>query len=165
MKSITLNDEEGAILTVQDFIVIYNETFIYLHKTYGKSEVVKLWQKLSQEFTYKLQKLVEQKGLKGIYEFFYGDEGTAGREHVIGDRYCNEHEFFERVRNCPSVSELINRKRDVYRYYCEHCYWLYAYAIEKYGYKYDIIYNLQEKGKESKSCYDMALPHDRVNDL
>lgn len=138
----------GAIVTVEDFIVNYNQTFIYLHEKHGKSFVVDLWKRLSVEFCYELEKLVAEKGLKGYYEFFYGSEGTASREHVNGEaRYSEKEGFYERIDNCPSIQSLVDRNKKVYRYYCEHCYWLYAYSLEKHGYHYDASYSLQEAGK------------------
>jgi hypothetical protein len=140
-------------MTVQDFIVNYNQTFIYLHEKHGKSAVVDLWKMLSREFCVKLEKLVAEKGLKGYFEFFYGDEGTASREHVDGEARFNEQEgFYERVDRCPSVQSLIDRNKKIYRYYCEHCYWLYAYSLEKHGFHYKEEYWLQEEGKPVNYC-------------
>lgn len=139
-------------MTVQDFIVIYNQTFIYLHEKHGKSAVVEFWKAMAREFCPKLERLVDEKGLKGMYEFFYGEEGTATREHVDGERYCTDDEYYERVDNCTSVRELMDRNKKVYRHYCEHCYWLYAHAVEKHGFAYDVEYELQKEGMEVPRC-------------
>lgn len=140
-------------MTVQDFIVNYNQTFIYLHEKHGKSFVVDLWKRLSVEFGYELEKQVAEKGLKGYYEFFYGSEGTATREHVNGETWYDEQKgFYERIDRCPSVQSLTDRNKKVYRYYCEHCYWLYAYSLEKHGYHYEAGYLLQEEGNPVRNC-------------
>lgn len=140
-------------MTVQDFIVIYNQTFIYLHEKHGKSSVVDLWKMLSREFCYNLEKKVAEKGLKGYLEFFYGEEGTASREHVSGEAHYDEQNgYYERVDQCPSVQSLIDHNKKIYKYYCEHCYWLYAHSLEKHGYHYDGTYWLQEEGKPVKNC-------------
>ena len=148
-------------MTIEDFIVNYNQTFIYLHEKHGKSFVVDLWKRLSVEFCYKLEKMVAQEGLKGYNQFFYGKEGTASREHVYGEATYNEEEgFYERIDKCPSVQSLIDRKKKIYRYYCEHCYWLYAHSLEKHGYRYDEDYSLQEEGFPVLECTFRAFKND-----
>jgi hypothetical protein len=140
-------------MTVQDFIVNYNQTFIYLHEKYGKSYVVELWKTLSREFGYNLEKVVADKGLKGYFEFFYGDDGTAARELVIGEaRYDEKSGFYERIDQCPSIQSLVDQGKRIYRYYCEHCYWLYAYSLEKHGYHYEATYWLQKEGNPINYC-------------
>lgn len=140
-------------MTIQDFIVNYNQTFIYLHEKHGKAAVIELWKRLSVEFCYELEKLVAQKGLQGYYEFFYGSDGTASREHVNGEaRYDEILGFYERIDRCPSVQSIIDREKKVYRHYCEHCYWLYAYSLEKHGFHYDADISLQEEGKPVCNC-------------
>jgi hypothetical protein len=60
------------------------------------------------------------------------------------------------VDSCPSIQSLVDRNKKIYRYYCEHCYWLYAYSLEKHGYHYEEDYSLQEDGKPVNRCYFKA---------
>jgi hypothetical protein len=147
-------------MTVKDFILFYNQTFIYLHERFGKSAVVDLWKTLAVEFGYKLGKMVEKDGIKGFRDFFYGEDGTAVREHVQSEVNAGDLTgFHDKVENCCSVCEILHSKNQIYRYYCEHCYWLYAYSLEKHGFGYDVIYRLQEPGDISCGCESRAWEH------
>jgi len=140
-------------MTVQDFIVNYSETFQYLHDRFGKEAVVDLWRELGAA-NGKLAQMVREKGLPGYLEYFYGDQGTCCREHLVGGASIDENGLYvERVACCPSVSELEARGKRPYRYYCEHCYWLYNRALEDNGFNYDVDYKLQpQNGGYAKTC-------------
>ena len=144
-------------MTCQDFIVNYNETFKYIHKKYGKAAVIKLWNYLG-ESGLELDRAVKEKGLIGYYEFFYGEGGTCSREDVEGGAYIDKDGVFhEKITGCPSVGELEERGKRPYRYYCEHCYWLYRHALEGNGFNYEAKYELQpEADGYIKECYFRA---------
>ena len=132
-------------MTVQDFIVNYNETFKFIHERHGKSAVIDLWSYLG-ETGIELCEAVREKGLEGYYEFFYGEAGTCSREDLEGGAYIDgDGVFHEIVDGCPSVAELEERGKRPYRYYCEHCYWLYRKSLEENGYTYDAFYELQPR--------------------
>ena len=140
-------------MTVQDFIVNYNETFKCLHSRYGKAAVVDLWKFLG-ETGLELCEAVKENGLEGYYRFFYGEGGTCSREDVEGGAYIDsEGVFHEIIDGCPSVGELEERGKVPYRYYCEHCYWLYRKSLEENGYNYDVSIELQkDDGSYIKKC-------------
>ena len=132
-------------MTCQDFIVNYNETFKYIHERYGKAAVIALWNYLG-ETGLELCESVRERGLDGYYEFFYGSEGTCSREEVEGGAYIDKDGVFhEIIDGCPSVGELEERGKRPYRYYCEHCYWLYRKSLEENGYSYEASFELQPR--------------------
>ena len=91
-------------------------------------------------------------------QFFYGKNGTCCREDLDGGAYIDKDGVFhESVDNCPSVGELEARGKRPYRYYCEHCYWLYHKSLEEHGFSYDADYELQPKDcAYSKTCSFLA---------
>ena len=140
-------------MTVQDFIVNYSETFKFIHDRHGKAAVVALWEYLGDGGT-ELYEAVARDGLEGYLRQFYGEEGTCTREHVEGGAYIDEcGVYHERVIGCPSVSALEARGKRPYKYYCEHCYWLYHKSLEENGFTYDAEYGLQPEDGYSKDCY------------
>ena len=143
-------------MTVQDFIVNYSETFQFIHDRHGKAAVIALWEYLG-ECGVELTEKVENGGIQGYYEYFYGSAGTCTREHVEGGAWIDEDGVYhEKIVDCPSVSALEARGKRPYRYYCEHCYWLYHKALEDNGFSYDADYELQPKDGYSKDCYFSA---------
>ncbi len=129
-------------MTVQDFIVNYSATFDYLHRRFGKADVVKLWDYLGGTNLELIGK-VKDNGLEGYLEYFYGSGGTCSRENVVGGASIQNDVYAEHIEACPSVNELRLRGKRPYRYYCEHCYWLYHQALESQGYTYDASFELQ----------------------
>ena len=152
-------------MTVQDFIVNYSATFCFLEQRHGKAAVIELWDRLS-EINTELNEVVKEKGLEGYYEYFYGTAGTCSREHVVGGAYIDENNVYhEEITNCPSVSELEARGKRPYRYYCEHCYWLYRRALEGNGYAYDSDFELQPKDEGyCKNCSFRAYKRGEKSD-
>lgn len=130
-------------MTVQDFIVNYSATFQYLHERFGKAAVVQLWEYLGDTNT-ELYRMVGERGLEGYLDYFYGSNGTCMREDLEGGAKIDGNGLYtERVDECPSVGELEARKKRPYRYYCEHCYWLYHKSLEDHGFTYDVDFALQ----------------------
>lgn len=130
-------------MTVQDFIVNYSATFQYLHERFGKAAVVQFWEYLGDTNT-ELHQMVGERGLEGYLDYFYGSNGTCMREDLEGGAKIDTNGLYtERVDECPSVGELEARKKRPYRYYCEHCYWLYHKSLEDHGFTYDVDFALQ----------------------
>jgi len=139
-------------MTVQDFIVNYSATFQFLHDRHGKAAVVALWDYLG-DTNEELYDLVAEKGLEGYLEYFYGDNGTCAREDVAGGAGIDGSGLYvERIDGCPSVGELEERGKRPYRYYCEHCYWLYHKSLEDHGFSYDGDFALQPAEGYIKCC-------------
>ena len=138
-------------MTVQDFIVNYNETFRFIHERHGKAAVIALWEYLGDGGVELCEK-VRERGLEGYYEHFYGEDGTCTREDVEGGAYIKDGVFYELVDACPSVGELEERGKRPYKYYCEHCYWLYHKSLEENGFSYEAEYSLQPEDGYIKTC-------------
>ncbi len=140
-------------MTVQDFIVNYSATFDYLHARFGKAAVVALWEHLGDSGE-ELYEMVRKDGLNGYMDFFYGSNGTCSREDLVGGAHIDADGLYvERVDECPSVSALEARGKRPYRYYCEHCYWLYHKSLEDHGFTYDVDFELQPQDTGySKKC-------------
>ena len=139
-------------MTVQDFIVNYSATFDYLHQRFGKAAVIGLWNFLGDTGV-ELYSAVAEKGLEGYLEYFYGSNGTCTREHLEGGGYIRDGVYVEECFVCPSVSALEARGKRPYRYYCEHCYWLYRRALEDHGFIYEADYELQPRDEGyCKAC-------------
>ena len=139
-------------MTVQDFIVNYSATFEFIHQRYGKKAVIDLWDYLDTN-AIELRDIIKEKGLDGYYEYFYGSNGTCVREDLVGGAYIKDGVLTEIVEGCPSVGELEARGKKPYRYFCEHCYWVYRKCVEDNGLHFDIDFQLQPGvGTYCKSC-------------
>src|SRR6056297_3079287 len=103
-------------MTVQDFIVIYNQTF----------------------------KHIEEKGIKGAYEYWGAGSGTLDREDAAYDINLKKDKLIIEMNKCPSVGELKDRNREIYYDYCEHCAALYDAVLRKYGLTMDVDYKRDE---------------------
>ena len=122
-------------MTVQDFIVIYNETFKYVEKNYGRKQVDDLWAAISEEWCTHLRSLVAEKGLQGMNEYWGGDTGTLSREKAFYDISLKDGVFSIVMDACPSVNEIRERGFEVYTDYCEHCVALYGPVVADYGFE------------------------------
>lgn len=142
-------------MTVNDFIVIYNETFKYIEKNYGPEAVKDLWQELSTQWCTHLDDLVREKGLEGMLEYWGGNDGTLGREKAEYEITLKDGVLKGVMNRCPSVGELIERNRDVYHgelNYCNHCQALYGPIANKYGFEMEWDIDKDETGRCTGRC-------------
>ena len=132
------------MISCSETILAYNELFSFLHKRHGKEAVVKFWKGVSDDFLGNLRKLVKEKGINGMREYW----GRTLKEEKA--KYKIEHgpDFFGiEICRCPSVGLLRRHKRiKKYHDYCKHCDTLYRRIIEDYGFSYSIEYLDEEKG-------------------
>lgn len=133
------------MISCTETILAYNELFYFLHKRYGKKAVIKFWEEVSDDFLNNLRKLVKEKGIDGMNEYW---GRTLSEENA---KYRIEHslDFFRiEMYKCPSVG-LLRRHKGIKRYrdYCKHCDTLYRRIIEDYGFSYSIEYLDEEKGR------------------
>jgi len=126
-----------------EFIFAYNELFKFIHKKYGKKDVISLWEFISDKFLTNLDELVREKGISGMAEYWTHTLTEEGAEYQmsVGENYF---EIF--MKKCPSVGKLNKIKMKKYSYYCEHCKTLYKKVIEKYGFLYKVKIIDKEKG-------------------
>jgi len=59
-------------MRIADFIVVYNETFKYIYEKDGPHYVKALWRAISENYCENLDKLIREKGLEGMLEYWGG---------------------------------------------------------------------------------------------
>lgn len=142
-------------MTVHDFIVIYNETFKYIEDKYGVEAVKDLWKTISEEWCTHLDELIREKGLDGMLEYWGGEDGTLGREKAEYEIKLENGVLSGVMHECPSVKELRDRNRKIYRgklAYCDHCPALYAPVAKKYGIEMFFDIEFDENGECVGRC-------------
>ena len=121
------------MIASNEFVLLYNELFKYLDKNFGKKEVKKLWEDISNgSYCKKLDDMVREKGLKGVCEYWKEIMFEEGGRYRLTLR---DDEFFLDMHYCPSVGKLLNTHVTPYKDYCGHCPVLYIRIYEKYGLK------------------------------
>lgn len=132
------------MISCTETILTYDELFSFLYKRYGKKAVIKFWEGVSDNFLKGLRRLVKEKGIEGMREYW----GRTLQEEKAGYRIKYGKDFFRiEMYRCPSVGLLRRYKRlKKYRDYCKHCDTLYRRIIEDYGFSYKIEYLDEEKG-------------------
>lgn len=136
-------------MTIHDFIVVYNETFKFIEEKYGVEAVKDLWETISKRWCTHLDSLVKEKGLEGMLEYWGGSDGTLGREKADYEIKLEGGVLSGVMHKCPSVGELLERGRELYKgslNYCSHCQALYAPIANKYGYEMFFDVELDEAG-------------------
>jgi len=131
------------MIPAKEFILAYNELFKFLHRKYGKKAVIDFWIYISDNFLKNLDKLVKEKGIAGMAEYW---THTLTEEKAVYTMSVGPDYFEIFMKKCPSVGILNKKKVKKYPYYCEHCDVLYKRIIEKYGFVYKIQFIDREKG-------------------
>lgn len=142
-------------MTVQEFIVIYNETFKYIEQKYGAEAVKDLWSALSNRWCTHLRDLISKKGLEGMMEYWGGNDGTLNREKAGFSVSLCDGVFQIQMDKCPSVGELKERGREIYHgelSYCDHCDALYPPIAREYGYEMNTDIDYNESGVCAGIC-------------
>ena len=132
------------MISSNEFILFYNEIFKYLHKNYGKKAVESLWDGIEDTYCKRIDEIIHEKGLKGMYEYWSKTlEEEGGRYHLTLD---SSH-FVLDMHCCPSMGKLLNTHVEPYEDYCGHCPALYKDVIEKNGFKVDYYIINRSKGE------------------
>jgi hypothetical protein len=142
-------------MTVHDYIVIYYETFKYIEKEYGVDNVKELWSTISGQWCTHLRELIKSKGLEGMLQYWGGNKGTLGREKADFEVSLCDGIFKIDMTRCPSVWELRERKREIYKgklNYCDHCPALYPPIARGYGFKMITEIDYDDNGECAGSC-------------
>lgn len=126
------------MISCTDFIPAYSELFKFLDKKGGKAEVVKFWEKLSDNFLGNLRDVAEKKGVAGCFEYWshtLNEEAADFRMELDEDNNL----FSIELRWCPSMGRLLKEKHiEPYEFYCEHCDVLYKRVLEPLGLEFEI---------------------------
>ena len=126
------------MIACTDFIPAYSEMFKSLEKLGGPDAVQDFWEYLSDTFLGNLKKLVEEKGIRGCWEYW---SHTLNEEAADFTMELDEEAgtFKIDMNYCPSMGRLIELKHvEPYHDYCRHCDVLYRRALEPLGYEYTI---------------------------
>jgi len=131
------------MISCTEFILAYNELFKFLHTRYGKKAVVDFWIYISDNFLTNLDRIVKEKGIAGMAEYWMH---TLTEEKAEYRMDVGKNHFRIYMKQCPSVGLLNKCGVEKYPYYCEHCEVLYKRIIERYGFTYKINYIDRDKG-------------------
>ena len=126
------------MIACTDFIPAYSEMFKSLEKLGGPEAVQDFWEYLSDTFLGNLKKLVEEKGIRGCWEYW---SHTLNEEAADFTMELDEEAgtFKIDMNYCPSMGRLIELKHvEPYHDYCRHCDVLYRRVLEPLGYEYNI---------------------------
>jgi hypothetical protein len=121
-----------------DFIPAYSEMFKALERLGGKEAVHDFWAYLSENFLGNLRDLVEQKGLRGCWEYW---SHTLNEEAADFTMVLDEEagEFYIDMHACPSKGRLLEMEHvEPYEDYCLHCLDLYRNVLEPLGFEYSL---------------------------
>ena len=130
------------MISANEFILFYNEIFRYLDDNFGKKDVEKLWGGIRATYCQRIDKIVGEKGLKGMYEYWSKTlEEEGGRYNIT----LTDDEFIIDMHYCPSMGKLLNTHIEPYKDYCGHCPALYNDIIEKHGFEVDTYIIDREK--------------------
>lgn len=126
------------MISCTEFIPAYSELFKYLESKDSKEAVVEFWKYLSEKCSSNLKHLVEEKGIRGCWEYW---NHTLNEEAADFTMELDEEasEFKITMHHCPSMGRLLEIKHiDPYMDYCKHCDIIYRRILEPLGYEYDI---------------------------
>ncbi len=124
------------MISCTEFIMAYSELFAFIEERYGRDELVRFWEELSDEFLRNLRDLVAEKGLAGMHEYW---SRTLSEEGADCRMVLSDDEFRIEMGHCPSTAILRrNEHLSPYHDYCDHCEVLYKRVIEPFGYRCEV---------------------------
>ena len=126
------------MISCTDFIPAYSHLFGFLEERGGVKAVDDFWNYLSDRFLGNLKKSVEEKGIRGCWEYW---NHTLNEEAADFTMELDEEAGLFRItmHRCPSKGRLLEDKHvEAYHDYCRHCDTLYRRVLEPLGYEYDI---------------------------
>lgn len=131
------------MISCTEFILAYNELFLFLEEEFGRQAVIEFWKYISDNFLLNLDRLVREKGIEGMKEYW---THTLTEEKADYEMKVTPNEFEIFMKQCPSVNILNKSGVRKYPNYCDHCNVIYRIIIEKYGFSYDYEFLDREKG-------------------
>ncbi|MBN1553887.1 MAG: hypothetical protein JXA11_04025 [Phycisphaerae bacterium] len=123
------------MISCTEFIPAYSELFRYLESRDGFEAVVDFWEYLSDQFLGNLKSLVEQKGIRGCWEYWTHTLNEEAADFTLElDEEAGEFNIL--MRQCPSKGLLLRLGHmQPYHDYCRHCDVLYRRVLEPLGYE------------------------------
>ena len=129
------------MLGCAEFCAYYDWTFEYLRKLVGEEAVADYWLEAiygdSQQHAFEL---IKSKGFEGMDEYWGHTlaEEEAGYSALLGPDYYRIDMFA-----CPSLGLLLQRGRQCYHDYCDHCMGWIGPLLEACGFAADHEHNHQ----------------------
>ena len=118
-----------------DFIPAYSEMFKFLEKLGGVQAVDNYWAYYSDNFLGNLKSLVEEKGIRGCWEYWNHTLNKEAADFTM-ELDVEAGVFKIIMHKCPSKSRLNQYSHIVpYHDYCRHCAVLYPRVLEPLGYE------------------------------
>lgn len=119
------------------FVRFYNEVFKFLAEL-PPEEMQAYYQSISRHQELHTLKLFQEKGLKGMYEYW---------SHIKFEENCelelelHEDRLVKRMKKCPSLTKVLDNDAGPCPLYCNHCPGWVIPVLEKAGYvaQYDLI--------------------------
>ncbi len=147
------------MISCTEFIPAYSAYFSFLHDLDGKEAVVRFWEHLSDTYLTNLRDLAQEKGLRGLYEYWSAALNEEAADFVMT---LDEEEgvFQIDMRHCPSKGRLLQlTQMEPYADYCEHCDVLYRRVLEPLGYEYDIDLSRTDRAQGTITVRKGTAPH------
>ena len=132
------------MISCTEFILAYNELFKLLEERGGREDLERFWERVSDEYLGNLDRLVAQKGIAGMAEYW---GHTLTEKAADAEMRADEDRFVLEIYKCPSIDLLNSSGVEKCFCYCAHCDTLYKRVIEKYGFEYKLYIIDPEKGR------------------
>ena len=128
--------EHGDEAAQHLFFELYNHTFGFLERQFGREAVTGYWQSIGDQSLGDLEHLMRTKGFKGMEEYW---RATFGQEGADYEMQVGQDFFQTRVKRCPPVQWLKSAGVGCYPQYSEHCRVLYQRVADRCGYEVEYI--------------------------
>lgn len=125
------------------FFELYDHTFSFLEREYGREAVVAFWETIADRQLGALEELMRKKGFKGMEEYW---RATLGQEGADYEMKVTKDCFQLRVMRCPPNEWFKAKKLAKYPRYCEHCRVLYQRVGERCGFAMNYFPPDEQKG-------------------
>jgi predicted hydrocarbon binding protein len=135
--------EDNYMKCSKPFILAYNRLFLFLHDR-GYDELVEFWALLEDAILGRLRYLAMSEGLVGMLKYWSETLTAEGADFDIELTNSDEFALVITIYECPSICKIKESEEPVCDVYCNHCREMYTRALQKVGYKFEVI--TTEKG-------------------
>ncbi len=104
------------------FYFALNATFRFIEKTKGRAVLLSFWQEHGMQYMAPIWQKWKEGGLPAIatyWKSFFSHEPGAEVE-VVQNEECVELT----ISVCPAIKKLREEKREIFKDYCQHCYFV-----------------------------------------
>lgn len=131
------------------FYYAVNATFRFIEKTKGREALLSYWQDHGTQYMSPVWEKWKEGGLKSIADYwraFFSHEPGAEVE-VVQDEECVDLS----LSVCPAIKTLREGNREIFKDYCQHCYFVSEAAAKEAG------FTVRIKGGNG-SCHQAFYP-------